>query len=121
MILQIGKKGSDNMILLESRIIESFSVGDLRSKLINTMDCRTSEDELYARQKNFNTVEEEIRKAGFCKENIVWYLGEPRLEENDSLVVVTTDDESYVFSRIGCEDRTVFILNNSGKTIARVL
>lgn len=121
MILQIGKKGSDNQILLESRVIESFSVGNLKSKLIDTRECATSDDELSARRENHNRVEEEIKKAGFCRDNIVWYLGEPKLEENDSLIVVTTDDESYVFSRIGCKDRVVFILNNSGKTISRVL
>lgn len=121
MILQIGKKGSDNLILMESRIIESFSVGDLKSKLIDTKNCKDADEELYARKENYNRVENEIKKAGFCRGNITWYLGDPALEENDNLVVVTTDDESYVFSRIGCEDKVVFILNNSGKTISRVL
>lgn len=121
MILQIGKKGSNNLILMESRVIESFSVGDLKSKLIDTKNCKDADEELYARKENYNRVENEIKKAGFCRDNITWYLGDPALEENDNLVVVTTDDESYVFSRIGCEDKVVFILNNSGKTISRVL
>ena len=109
MILQIGKKGSDNLILMES-----FSVGDLKSKLIDTKNCKDADEELYARKENYNRVENEIKKAGFCRDNITWYLGDPALEENDNLVVVTTDDESY-------EDKVVFILNNSGKTISRVL
>lgn len=121
MILQIGKKGSDNTILTESRIIESFSVGDLKSKLIDTRECQTSDEELSVRQKNYAMVEEEMKKAGFCRENIEWHLGDSALEENDCLKVVTTDDTTYVFSMIGCEDMVVFILNNSGKTISRVL
>lgn len=62
-----------------------------------------------------------IGAAGLCRDNIIWYLGDPPLEKNVSLTVVTLDTVTYVYSRIGIPDTMVFILNNSGKTISRVL
>lgn len=56
-----------------------------------------------------------------CRDNIIWYLGDPPLEKNVSLTVVTLDTVTYVYSRIGIPNTMVFILNNSGKTISRVL
>lgn len=71
MILQIGKKGSDNLILMESRVIESFSVGDLKSKLIDTKNCKDADEELYARKENYNRVENEIKKPAFAETTLL--------------------------------------------------
>lgn len=100
-----------------------FSASMLLSKRIcfKYPTAESSDEELEIRQKNFNKAKELIGAAGLCRDNIIWYLGDPPLEKNVSLTVVTLDTVTYVYSRIGIPDTMVFILNNSGKTISRVL
>lgn len=120
MILQTSIKNSRNTIYEQSQVIECFDViiGDDIESFDNMI---SPDDELTIRQKNHNKVEDRIRKTGLCRDNITWYLGDLPLEENNALTVVTLDTVTYVFSPGGLPDTMVFILNDFGKTISRVL
>lgn len=125
MILQTIKKGIRNDTFEESQVIQCFDV-IIEKDMLQISNTESSDEELEIRQKNFNKAKELIGAAGLCRDNIIWYLGDPPLEKNVSLTVVTLDTVTldtvtYVYSRIGIPDTMVFILNNSGKTISRVL
>ena len=108
MILQTIKKGVRNDTFEESQVIQCFDV-IIEKDMLQISNAESSDEELEIRQKNFNKAKELIGAAGLCRDNIIW------------LTVVTLDTVTYVYSRIGIPDTMVFILNNSGKTISRVL
>ena len=120
MILQTMTKGVRNDTFEESQVIQCFDV-IIEKDMLQISNAESSDEELEIRQKNFNKAKELIGATGLCRDNIIWYLGNPPLEKNVSLTVVTLDTVTYVYSRIGIPDTMVFILNNSGKTISRVL
>lgn len=120
MILQTIKKGVRNDTFEESQVIQCFDV-IIEKDMLQISNAESSDEELEIRQKNSNKAKELIGATGLCRDNIIWYLGVPPLEKNVSLTVVTLDTVTYVYSRIGIPDTMVFILNNSGKTISRVL
>ena len=103
MILQTIKKGVRNDTFEESQVIQCFDV-IIEKDMLQISNAESSDKELEIRQKNFNKAKELIGATGLCRDNIIWYLGDPPLEKNVSLTVVTLDTVTYVYSRIGIPD-----------------
>ena len=76
MILQTIKKGVRNDTFEESQINKSFDE-NIEKDMLQISTAESSEEELEIRQKNFNKAKELIGAAGLCRDNIIWYLGDP--------------------------------------------
>lgn len=103
MILQTIKKGVRNDTFEESQVIQCFDV-IIEKDMLQISNAESSDEESENRQKNFNKAKELIGAAGLCRDNIIWYLGDPPLEKNVSLTVVTLDTVTYIsFIRQWCQ------------------
>ena len=76
MILQTIKKGVRNDTFEESQVIQCFDV-IIEKDMLQISNAESSDEELEIRQKNFNKAKELIGAAGLCRDNIIWYLGDP--------------------------------------------
>lgn len=122
MILQTVKKGTRNCSFEESKIIFCFDVEIKNDDIFLIPESADSDEELQIRGKNHEKVVAMIKEKCLCRDNIEWMLGDKPLEENTSLAVVTLDTVTYVYSKIGTMTNTmVYILNDSGKTVSRVM